>query len=62
MTKNSKRTYSIEVHYHFILEYYLKGIIDVVKIETNKNIADIFTKALDKIKFVKFRNVLSVVC
>ena len=54
MTKNSKY---IEVHYHFIHEYYLKEIIHVVKIETNKNIADIFTKALDNIKFIKFRNV-----
>lgn len=57
-TKNSKH---IKVHNHFIHKYYLKGIIDVVRNRTNTNIADIFTKALDKINFVKYRNALSVV-
>lgn len=51
-TKNSKH---IEVQYHYINENYKKGIIDVIKIESENNIADIFTKNLCKAKFVKCR-------
>ena len=56
-TKNSKY---IEVHYHFVNEYYMKGIIDIVKVNTNENVADIFTKSLNKNKFVKLREMLNV--
>lgn len=56
-SKNSKY---IEVHYHFVNECYTSGVIDVVKIESKENIADIFTKSLCKAKFVKFREMLNV--
>lgn len=56
-TKNSKY---IEVHYHFVNESYMDGIIDIVKVDSEKNIANILTKALGKIKFVKFRNELNI--
>lgn len=52
-TKNSKH---IEVQYHYINENYEKGIIDIVKIESSKNLADMLTKSLDKVKFVNNRN------
>jgi hypothetical protein len=39
-TKTSKH---IEVHYHFIHENVKKGNIEVVKIESENNIADMFT-------------------
>lgn len=57
-TKNSKH---IEVHYHFIHENVKQGNIEVVKIESENNIADIFTKALGNVKFIKFREMLTVV-
>lgn len=56
-TKNSK---FIEVHYHFVNENYMKGVIDVVKVDTEQNLADIFTKSLSKDKFERFRNMLNI--
>ena len=57
LTKNSKH---IGVQYHYVNENYEKGVIDIVKIETKKNIADIFTKSLCKEKFNKIRELLNV--
>lgn len=51
-TKNSKH---IEVQYHYINEHYEKKIIDIVKIDTKFNLADMLTKSLDKTKFLKNR-------
>ena len=58
LTKNSKH---IEVQCHYVNENYEKGIIDIVKIETEKNIADISTKSLWKDKFIKNRNALKII-
>ena len=57
LTKNSKY---IEMHYHFVNESYLNGSIDIIKVESENNIADILTKSLGKNKFVKFRNELNI--
>ena len=57
LTKNSKH---IEVHFHYVNDNYLKGNIDVVKIKSDHNIADICTKALGKLKFEKFRDALNL--
>lgn len=54
-TKNSKY---IEVAYHFVNENYENNKIDLVKVETENNIADIFTKSLCKAKFERFREML----
>lgn len=56
-TKNSKH---IEVHYHFVHENVKQGSIEVVKIESENNIADIFTKVLGNVKFIKFREMLNL--
>lgn len=56
-TKNSKH---IEVQYHYVNENYEKGIIDIVKIESKLNIADMLTKALDKQKFIRNRNAVKL--
>lgn len=56
-TKNSKH---VEIHYHYVHEYIMEGLIEVCKISSNENVADIFTKALSKEKFVKFRKLLNV--
>lgn len=57
LTKNSKY---IETHYHFVNENYLKGFIDVIKIDSEENPADIFTKSLGRTKFKKFREKLNL--
>ena len=57
-TKNSKH---IEVQYHYINEYYEKGIIDIIKVDSDNNIADIFTKSLSRAKFEKFRKMLRLI-
>lgn len=54
-TMNSK---FIEVHYQFMNENYMKGVIDV-KVDTERNLTDIFTKSLGKDKFEKFRSILA---
>lgn len=56
-TKNSKH---VEIHYHYVHEYIMEGLIEVCKISSDENVADIFTKALCKRKFVKFRKLLNV--
>lgn len=38
----------------------MDGIINVIKVESENNIADILTKSLGKNKFVKFRNELNI--
>ena len=40
------RTKHIEVHYHFIREKVLSGEIDLEYVNTEEQVADIFTKAL----------------
>lgn len=55
-TKNSKH---IEVQYHYVNENYEKSIIDL-KIESENNTADVFTKSLCKAKFVKCREMLKL--
>ena len=58
LTKNSKY---IEVHYHFVNECYESKEIDIIKVDSENNIADILTKALRKNKFEKFRSLLKLV-
>jgi len=56
------RTKHIEVHYHYIREKVLEGEIEMVPTKTKEQFADIFTKSLNKAKFVKFREALGIVC
>ncbi|KAK2577963.1 hypothetical protein KPH14_012263 [Odynerus spinipes] len=56
----TKRSKYIKVHYHFVNENYLMGKIDVVKIDSKENIADIFTKSLGRNKFEYFRDMLNL--
>lgn len=56
-TKNSKH---IEVQYHYVNKNYLDGIVDIVKIESEKDVADVFTKPLGKTKFKMFRDRLRI--
>ncbi|GJT56383.1 putative ribonuclease H-like domain-containing protein [Tanacetum coccineum] len=45
------RTKHIEIRHHFIRDCYEKRLIDVVKIHTNNNVADLLTKGFDVIRF-----------
>jgi len=54
-TKKSKH---IEVHYHFVHEAVERGQVEVIKVKSLDNLADIFTKPLGKPSFVKLRNLL----
>lgn len=56
----SKKSKYIEVQYHDVYDKYEKGKIDIVKIDTEDNIADILTKSLGKPKFVKLRQELKL--
>lgn len=57
LTKNSKH---IEVQFHFVNENYERRVIDVVKINSSLNLADILTKSLDCKTFLKYRNALKL--
>ena len=50
----------INVKYHYIRECIEDGHIEVVQVDTNDNIADIFTKPLGKVKFIGFRDQLGL--
>jgi len=54
------RTKHIEVHYHFIRENVLAKEIDLIQVNIEDQVADIFTKALGTDKLKKFRQMLGV--
>ncbi|GJT03515.1 putative ribonuclease H-like domain-containing protein [Tanacetum coccineum] len=45
------KTKYIEIRYHFIRDSYKKKLIQVIKIHTDKNVADLLTKAFDVSRF-----------
>jgi hypothetical protein len=51
----------IEIRYHFIRYYVQRGAVELQYISTEKQVADILTKALGRGKFVFFRDKLGVV-
>ncbi|BFG28414.1 hypothetical protein CerSpe_146880 [Prunus speciosa] len=55
------RTKHVEIHYHFIREKVLQEEIEMRHINTDDQVADLFTKGLSTGKFKKFRRQLNVV-
>lgn len=55
------RTKHIELEHHFIREKVLEGIIEMVAVRSEDNVADIFTKALPKGPFEDLRSKLGLV-
>jgi hypothetical protein len=54
------RTEHIEVHYHFVRERVLAGEVELTHVLTNRQIADIFTKALGLDKLRQFSGALGL--
>ena len=48
------RTKHIEVHYHYVQEKVLASEFDMVYVNTNEQVADIFTKSLGEEKHHRF--------
>nr|GEU88768.1 putative ribonuclease H-like domain-containing protein [Tanacetum cinerariifolium] len=49
---NHSKTKHIEIRHHFIRESYEKRLIEMVKIHTDNNVADLLTKAFDVSRFI----------
>jgi len=57
----TKRTKHFDVRLHFVKDYIVKKLIKPEDIESNENIADMMTKALDKEKLCYLRSKLGLV-
>lgn len=60
-TKNAlgmRKAKHINIRYHFLKDLVANETIKLANINTENNVADIFTKPLSKILFSKFRNLL----
>ena len=58
MPKMTPHTKHIAVAYHWFREYVLSGVLQIVKVDTAANLADIFTKGLVADKFTAIRKQL----
>ena len=56
-----QRTKHVDVKFHFIRDQQEKGDIDVSYVETENQLADIFTKPLPEPRFVKLRREINVI-
>ena len=54
------RSKHFDVQNHFVREKVENGIVDIIYVPTDDNIADVFTKALPKPKHQKFRENLGM--
>jgi hypothetical protein len=55
------KTKHIEVCFHFLRDHYEKGDIDLHHIDTQNQLADIFTKSLDQAQFARCKGSLEFV-
>ena len=55
----SQRSKHIDLKYHFCRQFFQDGSADLLYMDTNSNIADLFTKVLNWIKFKQFVSKLS---
>lgn len=53
--ENSKRSKHIDIKYHFIKDLCLRGEIVLQYVPSNENVSDMFTKSLNKEKFLRCR-------
>jgi hypothetical protein len=55
------RTKHIDIRYHFLRDYAIKGDIVISHMRTNEQLTDIFTKSLDERKFQELRSKLNII-
>jgi hypothetical protein len=46
-----ERTKQIDIHYHFVRDIIDQGLVNVCKIDTHENPADMMTKSITIVKF-----------
>jgi hypothetical protein len=54
------RTKHIDIHHHFLRDHVAKADIVLEGVRTDDQLADIFTKPLDKTRFCMLRNELNI--
>jgi hypothetical protein len=55
------RSKHIDTWYYFLRECVEEGNVEIEHVKTDEQAADIFTKALERVKFVELRRALGVV-
>ena len=55
-----RRIKHIDVRYHYIRECVENGDVEILRVDTEDNTADMFTKPLGHVKFVRFRGQLGL--
>jgi hypothetical protein len=55
-----RRTKHIDIRYHFLKDHQQRGDIEIAYVNTNIQLADIFTKPLDEKTFSKLTNELNI--
>jgi hypothetical protein len=55
------RTKHIDIRYHFLRDHAIKGDIVISHVGTNDQLADIFTKPLDKKRFRELQSELNII-
>ena len=50
----------IEIKYHYIRDVVQRGVVKLLYVATEEQIADVLTKPLDRVKFEYFREKLGV--
>jgi hypothetical protein len=55
------RTKHIDIRHHFLRDHVGKGDITIYSIGTDDQLADIFTKPLDEMRFCKLRSEMNVI-
>ena len=54
------KTKHIEIRHHFIRDHVAKGNIELLHVNTDNQLADIFTKPLDEARFRELRHELNI--
>ena len=54
------KTKHIEIRHHFLRDHVVKEDIDIIHVNTEEQLADIFTKPLDEKRFSKLRCELNI--
>ena len=54
-----KRTKHIDVRHHFLREHVDQGTIKILPVSTKEQLADVMTKVLGKVAFLRFRDYIT---